>query len=199
VASGRISETFRFWCRAPHPCSRSIIDPRGQHCPRIRVSRTPVRSTRSALPKRTASRLVRFPRSVPDANTIERRVWTGVRLLSLCAPVGRSPSVVVGEGFRNQPRAMHGNLPNYGRKALLFSDSRQEAAMLAANLRRNHGNDLFRQLMYRALHSCAPCAGTGYIDEQAPYVIGQPQQTIHRMPHLSGHWSSRGPYSPHLR
>jgi len=93
----------------------------------------------------------------------------------------QSFSVVVGEGFRNQPRAMHGNLPNYGRKALLFSDSRQEAAMLAANLRRNHGNDLFRQLMYRALHSCAPCAGTGYIDEQAPYVIGQPQQTIHRM------------------
>lgn len=92
----------------------------------------------------------------------------------------QSFSVVVGEGFRNQARARSGEPPNYGRKALLFSDSRQEAAILAANLRRNHGTDLFRQLAYRVLHSCPSCAGNGQIEEQEPFVIGQPRQMIRR-------------------
>jgi hypothetical protein len=111
----------------------------------------------------------------------------------------QSFSVVVGEGFRNQPRAMHGNLPNYGRKALLFSDSRQEAAMLAANLRRNHGNDLFRQLMYRALHSCAPCAGTGTSTNRRRMSSGNLSRRSTGCASPVRALVEPRPYSPHLR
>lgn len=41
--------------------------------------------------------------------------------------------------------------PNRGRKALVFSDSRQDAAMLAGNLTYLHARDLFRQLLLVAL------------------------------------------------
>lgn len=88
----------------------------------------------------------------------------------------QSFAVVVEEGFRNQPRARDGIAPNYGRKAMLFSDSRQEAAILAANLRKLHTQDLFRQLVFRVLHSCSQCDGTGVVEEQLPYMIGQPLQ-----------------------
>lgn len=88
----------------------------------------------------------------------------------------QSFAVVVGNSFRNQPRSSNAK-PNFGRKALLFSDSRQEAAKLAADLRRNHTTDLFRQLLYWALNSCAECGGLGKIEEKTPYRIGQQQQT----------------------
>ncbi len=91
----------------------------------------------------------------------------------------QSFAVVVGNSFRNQPRSSK-EPPNFGRKALLFSDSRQEAAKLAADLRRNHASDLFRQLLYRVLNSCAKCGGSGEIEEMGPYKIGQPQQIVRR-------------------
>jgi Domain of unknown function (DUF1998)/Helicase conserved C-terminal domain len=87
----------------------------------------------------------------------------------------RSFSLVAEDGFRVQPRMTHGDPPNYGRKALLFTDSRLEAAQLAADLRSDHHNDLLRQLIYRVLHSCSSCSGTGYIEEQGAYIIGQEQ------------------------
>lgn len=88
----------------------------------------------------------------------------------------RSFSIVAEDGFRVQPRAAQGQPPNYGRKALLFTDSRLEAAQLAADTRKDHYNDLFRQLVYRALHSCSVCTGSGYVEVQGDYVIGQEQQ-----------------------
>jgi ATP-dependent helicase YprA (DUF1998 family) len=88
----------------------------------------------------------------------------------------RSFSIVVEDAFRVQPRAADGTPPNYGRKALLFSDSRADAAQLAADLRNDHHNDLFRQLLYRVLHACRTCQGSGRIVEETPYIIGQLQQ-----------------------
>jgi ATP-dependent helicase YprA (DUF1998 family) len=77
----------------------------------------------------------------------------------------QSFSAVLEEAFRIQPRNSIGRAPNYGRKALLFSDSRQEAAILAANMRGNHHDDLFRQLAYFLLHACSVCNGSGTIED----------------------------------
>lgn len=90
----------------------------------------------------------------------------------------RSFSIVAEDGFRVQPRMAHGEPPNYGRKALLFSDSRPEAAQLAADLRSDHHNDLFRQLAYRVLHSCHTCSGSGSVEKKNAYIIGQEQDVV---------------------
>jgi DEAD/DEAH box helicase domain-containing protein len=85
----------------------------------------------------------------------------------------QSFSLIVEDGFRVQPRGSKSEPPNYGRKALLFSDSRQEAAMLASDLRANHSRDGFRQLLVRALHECPKCSGTGRIEREGEFKIGQ--------------------------
>ncbi len=84
----------------------------------------------------------------------------------------RSISVVVEDILRVQPDVA-GADGNWRRKALVFSDSRQEAAQLAADLRNDHRRDLFRQVLYRVLHTCRNCNGTGHITNDAPYQIGQ--------------------------
>ena len=84
----------------------------------------------------------------------------------------RSISVVVADTLRVQPDMGEGDDPG-SRKALVFSDSRQDAALLAADLRNDHQYDLFRQLLYRALHSCAKCGGSGVVQEEQSYRIGQ--------------------------
>jgi Lhr-like helicase len=88
----------------------------------------------------------------------------------------RAFSVVVEEAFRVQPRASRGERPNFGRKALLFSDARQDAAQLAADIRSDHFRDLFRQMLYRVLHTCPQCNGSGQIEQATPYRIGKPQE-----------------------
>lgn len=85
-------------------------------------------------------------------------------------------SHIVEDGFRVQPRTSDSQPPNWGRKALLFSDSRQEAAKLAGDLRIDHTRDAFRQLLYLALHMCPTCYGDGEIEEELPFRIGQPVQ-----------------------
>jgi Lhr-like helicase len=89
----------------------------------------------------------------------------------------RSFSIVAEDGFRVQPRAAKGNPPNYGRKALIFTDSRLEAAQLAADIRRDHHKDLFRQILYRVLHSCRTCSGRGYVEQATNFVFGQDHVT----------------------
>ncbi len=100
-------------------------------------------------------------------------------------------ATVVRNSFRNQPRSEK-QAPNFGRKALLFSDSRLEAAKLAGDLRIRHTADLFRQLLYRALYNCTECDGTGEVEEMGPYKIGQPQQFT-RQPCSSCNGSGREP------
>jgi ATP-dependent helicase YprA (DUF1998 family) len=85
-------------------------------------------------------------------------------------------SHIVEDGFRVQPRTSGSQPPNWGRKALLFSDSRQEAAKLAGDLRIDHTRDAFRQLLYLALQMCPTCYGDGEIEEELPFRIGQPVQ-----------------------
>ena len=92
----------------------------------------------------------------------------------------RTFSIVAEDGFRVQPRATQGTSPNYGRKALLFSDSRQNAAQLAADIRDDHHNDVFRQLVYRALMVCPECHGEGQVEQTETYIIGM-EASINRV------------------
>ena len=82
----------------------------------------------------------------------------------------RAFAALIEDAYRVQPRARKGQPPNFGRKALLFSDSRQQAARLAADMRELHRRDVFRQLLYLALHTCSACQGTGQTDVE-PDVI----------------------------
>ncbi len=89
----------------------------------------------------------------------------------------RSISVVMEDTLRVQPDTV-GPDSTDNRKALVFSDSRQEAAQLAGDLRRDHRYDVFRQLLYRVLHTCRKCSGLGLLREEGPYRIGQETTTI---------------------
>ena len=84
----------------------------------------------------------------------------------------RSISVVMEDTLRVQPEAVGATSSN-GRKALIFSDSRQDAAQLAGDIRRDHRYDVFRQLLYRILHRCRKCADSGVLRDEGPYQIGR--------------------------
>ena len=84
----------------------------------------------------------------------------------------RSISVVMEDTLRVQPGVEAANGEG-GRKALVFSDSRQDAAQLAGDVRTDHRYDVFRQMLYRILHSCSKCGGTGIVLEAEPYYIGR--------------------------
>ena len=84
----------------------------------------------------------------------------------------RSISVVMEDTLRVQPD-IAGARSTGGRKALVFSDSRQDAAQLAGDLRRDHRYDVFRQLLYRVLHRCRNCDGSGVLRDEGPYQIGR--------------------------
>ena len=89
----------------------------------------------------------------------------------------RSISVVMEDTLRVQPDVA-GPTGTAGRKALVFADSRQDAAQLAGDLRRDHRYDVFRQLLYRALHSCRRCGGSGALEEESAYQIGRETRVI---------------------
>ena len=124
-----------------------------------------------------------FPSQCPRCHSYRQPGADGREVIEPLRTKGpRSFSIVAEDGFRVQPRAAQGAAPNYGRKGLLFTDSRMEAAQLAADLRNDHHRDLFRQLVYRALYSCATCAGQGGVATPAPFVIGQDEQPPTREP-----------------
>jgi ATP-dependent helicase YprA (DUF1998 family) len=86
-------------------------------------------------------------------------------------------AAIVEEGFRHQPRTTD-LAPNFGRKGMVFSDSRTQAAKLAEDLKSNHYRSTFRQLLYRSLYICMACAGHGKREEQRAR-LGQLPQTIY--------------------
>jgi ATP-dependent helicase YprA (DUF1998 family) len=87
----------------------------------------------------------------------------------------QSFATIVEESFRYQIPATSEE-PNFGRKALLFSDSRREASKLASDLKEHHYNDLFRQVLYNVLYACTVCNGNGYelVESSGPPKIGRP-------------------------
>ena len=87
----------------------------------------------------------------------------------------RSISVVMEDTLRVQPNVAGPNGTS-SRKALVFSDSRQDATQLAGDVKRDHRLDVFRQLLYRVLHSCRKCGGSGVLVDEAPYQIGRETQ-----------------------
>ena len=89
----------------------------------------------------------------------------------------RSISVVMEDTLRVQPEVSERGR-TAGRKALVFSDSRQEASQLAGDLRRDHRYDVFRQLLFRILHSCRHCGGSGVLEEEPPYQIGRESSVV---------------------
>ena len=86
----------------------------------------------------------------------------------------KTVSVLMGDTLRIQPSA--DSEDQFRPKALVFTDSRQNAAQLAADIRRDHLNDTFRQLLYRSFLICPTCTGSGIVTERN-YVIGEGQYT----------------------
>jgi ATP-dependent helicase YprA (DUF1998 family) len=91
----------------------------------------------------------------------------------------QSFATIVEESFRFQPPQTT-NGPNYGKKAMIFSDSRREASKLASDLKDHHHNELFRQCLYRVLVECKACNGTGLeeLPSSGPPRIGQTPQSL---------------------
>lgn len=86
----------------------------------------------------------------------------------------QSFATIVEESFRFQPEQTS-DVPNHGKKAMVFSDSRREASKLASDLKDNHHNDLFRQSLYHVLWECKTCHGSGveHVLAEGPPRIGQ--------------------------
>ncbi len=77
----------------------------------------------------------------------------------------QSFATIVEESFRFQQRQSSKG-PNFGRKALVFSDSRKEASKLAGDLKEHHYRDTFRQALYTLLMMCPDCQGSGHIRQK---------------------------------
>ena len=113
-----------------------------------------------------------FPTQCPRCQNY-RRLDGGREIIEPLRTRGpRSISVVMEDTLRVQPDIAGPN-GTAGRKALVFSDSRQDAAQLAGDLRRDHRYDVFRQLLYRVLHRCRGCGGSGVLREESAYEIGR--------------------------
>ena len=118
-----------------------------------------------------------FPTQCPRCQNY-RRLDGGREVIEPLRTRGpRSISVVMEDTLRVQPDT-GGSTSNGSRKALVFSDSRQDAAQLAGDLRRDHRYDVFRQLIYRVLHTCRKCGGSGVLREESAYQIGRETSVI---------------------
>lgn len=114
-----------------------------------------------------------FPQKCPRCQNYRAPGFDGREVIENLQTKGpQTFAIIIEDSFRVQPRTVKDREPNYGRKALLFRDSRQEASKLAGDLNHNHQLDLFRQLLILGLFTCSDCNGKGYVDEQLPFVIG---------------------------
>jgi ATP-dependent helicase YprA (DUF1998 family) len=122
----------------------------------------------------TEKKISNFPQKCPRCQNYRAPGLDGREVIENLRTKGPQPfALIIEDGFRVQPRAGKSIPPNFGRKALLFSDSRQEAAKLAGDMNQLHQLDLFRQLLVLALMSCPECNGRGSIQEQLPFEIGE--------------------------
>ena len=127
-----------------------------------------------------------FPRQCPRCQGYRFRDGDNIRetVESLRTRGPRSISVIMEDTLRIQPQEGSGS--NYRAKALVFADSRQDANLLAADIRRDHRDDSFRQLAYHALKACRTCNGSGHT-ESRQFVIGSaPTVTSAECPSCSG-------------
>ena len=113
-----------------------------------------------------------FPNQCPRCQNYRRQDGGREIIEPLRTRGPRSISVVMEDTLRVQPDVAGPN-GTVGRKALVFSDSRQDAAQLAGDLRRDHRYDVFRQVLYRVLHGCRGCGGSGVLQKESAYEIGR--------------------------
>ena len=139
--------------------------------PRNRYSR-PSFGVNSTEDEQNGGEASPFPTQCPRCQNY-RRLDGGREIIEPLRTRGpRSISVVMEDTLRVQPDT-RGPTGTGGRKALVFSDSRQDAAQLAGDLRRDHRYDVFRQLLFRVLHTCRKCGGSGVLREEPAYQIGR--------------------------
>ena len=145
--------------------------------------------------RQTNTPLSPFPQQCPRCQNYRFQDGDNVREVveTLRTRGPRSISVIMEDTLRIQPGAGSGS--GYGAKALVFTDSRQDAAQLAADIRRDHRDDSFRQLLYHALHTCDTCDGIGVLRSRE-YIIGQDQEeTIATCPDCNSSGSNPTPHS----
>lgn len=136
-----------------------------------------------------------FPNSCPRCHN--RRYQSREIIEPLRTKGSKSFSTLVEDAFRLQPPAAKSQTSNRGRKSLTFSDSRQDAAMLAGDLEIDHNRDLFRQMAYRSLTSCKECLGYGTI-QSPPQLLSQEPETTNEesCPSCSGSGISPEGFKP---
>lgn len=122
----------------------------------------------------TEKTISNFPQKCPRCQNYRAPGLEGREVIENLRTEGpQTFALIIEDGFRVQPRAGKSGPPNYGRKALLFSDRRQEAAKLTGDMNQNHRLDLFRQLLIQALFACPECNGRKTVKKQLPFVIGE--------------------------
>lgn len=114
-----------------------------------------------------------FPNECPRCHNRRGRGAEGREIVEPLRTKGsKSFSVLVEDAFRLQPPTPSVDTANKGRKSLTFSDSRQDAAMLAGDLEIDHNRDLFRQMAYRLLTGCGRCLGFGTLQPGPGPLVG---------------------------
>ena len=133
----------------------------------------------------TGNRLSPCPQQCPRCQNHRFQDGDNVRevIESLRTRGPRSISVVMEDSLRIQNPSASGS--EYQAKALVFTDSRQDAALLAADIRRDHRDDSFRQLLYHVLHSCRTCHGVGTVSDGG-YRIGSAVDQVEQCPSCRG-------------
>jgi ATP-dependent helicase YprA (DUF1998 family) len=107
-----------------------------------------------------------FPGQCPRCNRYRMMGRSGREVIEPLGTKGvQSFATIVEENFRFQQQQSD-KFPNYGKKALVFSDSRREASKLAGDLKGHHYSDAFRQSLYRILYQCTTCEGEGQVEKQ---------------------------------
>jgi ATP-dependent helicase YprA (DUF1998 family) len=126
----------------------------------------------------TQGRQIPFPSECPRCHNRRGRGIEGRETVEPLRTKGsKSFSVLVEDGFRLQP-VVDPLTTNGGRKVITFSDSRQDAAILAGDLELDHNRDLFRQIFYRLLVACPTCMGYGTVLSQASLFGGNGTPTV---------------------